>query len=122
MLEVAMKSAAKWLTAKRTILDKGIIEFLVAVAEKDMIKASASLKQVCEGTRKEGDVAKMRKIFCRYAHGLYNFAYSVLPRECFDRLEQPDDKGFLNDFAQWNIDNGFPQGKLYFPCPKSTVC
>jgi len=29
-----------------------------------------------------------------------------------------NNKGFLNDYAQWNIANGFPQGKLYFPMPE----
>ena len=117
-IDVAKKSALKWLSGKRSIFEKSIVEFLLALTEKDMAKASKQLKQVCEGTRKVGDttfITKMEKFFCRYAHGLYNFAYFVLPQEDFKRLIQPEDKGFIKEFAQWNVENGFPKGEIFFP-------
>ena len=120
MLEEAKKSAYKLLSGKQTLFHKSIVEYLLALAENDILKASESLKQVCEGTRKVGDsafISKLDKCFCVYAHGLYNFAYFVLSQEDFSRLKQPDDKGFINELAGWNIKNGFSKGELYFPMP-----
>jgi len=120
MLETSREAAVRWMSAKRPVFEKSMVGFLLALCANDMPGASECLKRLCEGTRKIADPAEMsrlEKCFCGYAHGLYNFAGAVLPAADFGRIEPPDDKGFIKEFARWNVENGFPGGDLYFAMP-----
>ncbi|MCL2637616.1 MAG: hypothetical protein FWD48_04520 [Oscillospiraceae bacterium] len=114
-LEKAQDDAKAFLGAKRDLLSKSIVGFLLAISEKDFEKASEDLKNVCVGTRREQSMgwSEFEKCFCVFAHGLYNFAFHVLPESEFKKIEMPDDDGFVKDFALWNIENNFPVGEYY---------
>lgn len=117
MLKEAKEKATKYLLAKRTTLERSIIDFLLSLAEHDMDTASASLKNLCVASRKSNDKSPLSKCFCRTAHGLYHFAHFVLPEELFQKLEQPQDQGFILELEKWNKENGFSKGNLFFACP-----
>ncbi|MCL1993042.1 MAG: hypothetical protein FWG66_08850 [Spirochaetes bacterium] len=118
-LEKAKAAGRKFLSGKRTLLETAATEYLIALAENDIAKAGASLKDICAGQRKskEWGETKLTKCFCIEAHGLYSFAHFALPGADFSRLEPPQDDGFIKAFAQWNVENAFPQGSLFLAMP-----
>jgi len=113
----AYGKAKKFISSKRTILDTAMIEYLLSLAENDTKKASLCLKDICAGIRKSKAHTALEKCFCVHAHGLYNFAYHVLPPQDSSKIELPDDENFIKDLAEWNLDNGFKCGKLFFNMP-----
>lgn len=117
LLEKTKLVAVRYLSGKRTLLEKAILDYLIALAEIDTDAISVNLKNVCLATRKNQGESKLSKLFCRNAHGLYHFAHFVLPDEIFKKIELPNDEGFIEEYAQWNMENDFPQGTLFLNYP-----
>ncbi len=55
---------------------------------------------------------------CIPAHGLYCIAKSWLTAEEFAKLTMPKHKAFLQDYAQWRLENPTPMLKPYMVYPK----
>jgi hypothetical protein len=120
-LKTTKPEAEKYLTVKSHSY-KPEMEYYIALAERDMERASRCLKGVCVSVRRNQDSGVRDKPYlkclCNYVHGLYNFAHYVLPEADFRRLQMPDDEGFIKEFAEWNIVNGFPKGELFLTFPE----
>ena len=115
--EEVIAKAKKILQQKKSIWEKAIVSFLVALYEKNMQEASTQLNQICVSS-KRNDRDMLYKIFCSEAHGLYNIARNVLPEELFEQLQMPEDESFIKELALWQKEKGYPNGKLFLNYPK----
>ncbi|QZY53940.1 hypothetical protein [Crassaminicella profunda] len=96
--ESVIMKAKKVLNQKKSLWEKAIVAFLVALYDKNMEEASIQLNQVCKSSRRN-DRPKLYKFFCLEAHGLYNIARNILPQELFEQIKMPEDEAFINEFA-----------------------
>lgn len=117
ILEKSREKATKYLLSKRTALERALIECLLSLADHDIEKTSLTLKDICVASRKSQGQTPLSKCFCRNAHGLYHLAHLVLSEIEFQKLEPPQDEGFINQLAHWNSKNDFPKGDLFLTMP-----
>lgn len=112
-----LEKARKMLTQKKSLWEKAIVGFLLAIYDKDMEYASRQLDEVCKSSRRI-DKPSLHKYFCPEAHGLYNVARMILEKDIFEKLKFPEDEGFIDEFAIWQKDNNYPKGELFVVYPK----
>lgn len=112
-----LEKARKMLTQKKSLWERAIVGFLLAIYNKDMEDASRQLNEVCKASRRI-DKPSLHKYFCAEAHGLYNIARIVLEKDIFEKLKFPEDEGFIDEFAIWQRDNNYPKGELFIIYPK----
>ena len=112
-----LEKARKMLTQKKSLWEKAIVGFLLAIYDKDMEYASRQLDEVCKSSRRI-DKPSLHKYFCPEAHGLYNIARMILEKDIFEKLKFPEDEGFIDEFAIWQKDNNYPKGELFVVYPK----
>jgi len=119
LLEKTKINVVKFLSGKRTLLEISMLTYLMALADNNVVTASESLKNVCLGNKKSQslDESKLVRLFGRNAHGLHHFARFILSDEQFKALELPNDDAFIMEYAQWNMENDFPQGTLFLIYP-----
>lgn len=119
VLEEAVSVGERFLLQKkRTLFEKAIVAFLMDIQEKDMKKASQDLLAVCRNYRNFKRHPFGIRPFCTVAHGLYCLAHQLLPEESFEKLQMPEHKEFLADFAKWRRECPTPDLSLYFRYPK----
>jgi hypothetical protein len=115
--EASLKATTKFLTLKNGRTDDLLVQYLIAIINQDMAKASEYLAESCMLYKKNGFVHNFRnpflKVFGAFIHGLYNMAYHVLPAEKFEQLAQPDHTIFWKDFADHNKATRFTAGKPF---------
>lgn len=114
--EVILK-AKKMLKQKKSLWEKAIVSFLIALYDKNIDEAGNQLNQVCVTSRREHKM-KLYKCFCSEAHGLYNIARNILPKELFDQLKMPEDEAFIKEFAIWQKKEGYPVGEIFLTYPE----
>lgn len=112
-----VKKARKMLTQKKSLWEKAIVGFLLAIYDKDMEDASRQLNEVCKSSRRI-DKPSLHKYFCPEAHGLYNIARIILEKDIFEKLKFPEDDAFIDEFAMWQMDNNYPKGEIFIVYPK----
>lgn len=112
-----VKKARKMLTQKKSLWEKAIVGFLLAIYDKDMEDAIRQLNEVCKSSRRI-DKPNLHKYFCSEAHGLYNIARIILEKDIFEKLKFPEDDAFIDEFAMWQMDNNYPKGELFIVYPK----
>lgn len=108
--------ANKFLAGKRSVFDKSVVEYFLALIDKDATKASTALQNICVGYQKRGDVDKKDKLFLHEVHGLYRMVKFV-DEDLFLELTQPQHPAFFNDFEDWQKQNNYPKGKLAYTYP-----
>lgn len=112
-----VEKARKMLTQKKSLWEKAVVGFLIAIHDKDMEGASSCLNEVCKTARRI-DKPSLHKYFCSEAHGLYNIARMILEKDIFEKLKFPEDDAFIDEFAMWQRDNNYPKGELFIVYPK----
>ena len=102
VLEWAAPEAERFLERKKsTLLEKGMVSFLLDLVSGDMDKGGADLLAVCKGYPRDQKYVLGSRPFCTFAHGLYCLAQLLLPEEKFQALQVPEHKKFLPEFALW---------------------
>ena len=112
----ALALAAKFLKKKLPVLDAAVINFLVALMQGDSHRASEALQQASLGFARSRVYGALEKCFALELHGLYNFARYVAP-EVFAQIRVPTGAGFSISFAEWQQDNAYVTGKLFYQYP-----
>lgn len=119
VLEWAVPEAEQFLNRKKsTMLEKGIVSFLLDLVSGDMNKGSEDLLAVCKGLPKDKKYVLGARPFCTYAHGLYCLAQLLLPADTFQALKMPGYKNFLPEFALWRREHPSPDLSLWFCYPE----
>lgn len=119
VLEWAVPDAQQFLQRKKsTLLEKGMVSFLLDLVSGDMDKGSEDLLAVCKGLPKDKKYVLGFRPFCTYAHGLYCLAQLLLPEDRFQALKMPEYKNFLPEFALWRREHPDPDRSLWFRYPK----
>ena len=111
-----ISNAKKMLQQKKSLWEKAIVSFFIALYEENMQEASMQLDHVCITSRRN-DRHKLYKCFCSEAHGLYNIARSVLPKGLFEQLKIPEDEAFIKEFDIWQRKESYPKGELFISYP-----
>ncbi len=115
--ERAVALAEKYLKSKRSLFDRSMVEYLMALIDRDAKRASKALQEVCNGYQKRGDVDWREKCFVAEIHGLYRLAKFV-DEELFAQLKRPEHPSFLQEFEDWQQANGYPKGQLFYSYPE----
>lgn len=117
-IEKGVAQSEKLLALKKTTQwDKAYVGYFLALAQREMVKASRYLNEVCAGYSRL-DLPPVAKTFCSLAHGMYNFARRILSPEEFAQLEMPVHDSFIREFATWQQEQGYPCGKIAFLYPE----
>ncbi len=115
--EESKKGAATFLTRKNGRTDDLCVNYLLAIMNQDIPKASEYLAESCQLYKKNGFVHNFGnpflKVFGVLIHGMYNMAYHFLPAEKFEQLAQPEHTVFWKEFADYNKSTGFTPGKPF---------
>ncbi|MCK8045158.1 hypothetical protein MSG37_09685 [Shewanella sp. 1CM18E] len=112
----ALALAEKFLKKKLPVLDGAVINFLVALTQADSKRASEALQQANLGFARSRVNGALEKCFALELHGLYNFARYIDP-ELFAQIRVPTGAGFSKSFAEWQRDNAYVTGKLFYQYP-----
>ena len=119
LLEQAMAAAVKFTGGRASKWERLAIQFLLDVLNKDLESAGETLLNVCKGYSRVHFFPMMAiEDICIPAHGLYCIAKSWLTDEEFAKITMPKQKAFLQDYAQWRIDNPTPILKPYMVYPE----
>jgi len=119
VLEWAVPEAEKFLMRKKsTLLEKGMVSFLLDLVREDIAKCGEDLLAVCKGYPKDKKYVLGGRPFCTFAHGLYCLAQALLPEEAFQAIETPKYKNFLPEFAQWRQEHPAPDLSLWYRYPE----
>lgn len=118
----ALEKADKFLSKKITAWEKYTIQYFKALIIKNAEEASNSLQELCTAyQRMEHSVNKLRnkleKYFAYEINGIYRFAMFVNP-ELFEKIKEPKHNCFSNEFEEWQKENNFPKGKLFYKYPQ----
>jgi len=118
VLDWAVPNAESFLGKKKsTLLEKGMVSFLLDLVRADMAKGGEDLLAVCKGYPRDQKFVLGRRPFCVLAHGLYCLAQVLLPEDAFQALEIPKYKSFLPEFALWRREHPDPDLSLWFRYP-----
>ena len=102
-----LKSAGKY--------DILAIRYFLSLLREDINSASLLLQEIADVYTKTSWLfnfrSKMLKFWGGYVHGLYNFAYFVLPPDKFEQLKRPKHNIFWEDFSLFQIEHGCSKGK-----------
>lgn len=119
VLEWAVPDAEQFLERKKsTLLEKGMVSFLLDLVNGDMEKGSQDLLVVCKGYPRDQKYVLGVRPFCTLAHGLYCLAQLLLPEEIFQTLKMPKYKNFLPEFALWRREHPDPDRSLWYRYPE----
>lgn len=119
LLEQAVAAAVKFTGGKASKWERQSIQFLLDVINKDLEAAGENLLNVCKGySRVHYFPMIVIEDICIPAHGLYCIAKSWLTDEEFARIAMPKHKAFLQEYAQWRIENPAPTLKPYMVYPE----
>lgn len=119
VLEQAVPNGERFLGRRQsTLLEKGIVSFLLDLANGDMDQGSKDLLAVCKGYPKDKKHVLGSRPFCTFAHGLYCLAQLLLPEDAFQRIQLPECENFLPQFALWRREHPDPDRSLWFHYPE----
>ncbi|WP_121665763.1 hypothetical protein [Mesonia aquimarina] len=118
----ALEKANKFLSKKNIGWEKYTIQYFKALINNDAKDASNSLQGLCTSYQKmEHSVNKLNnkleKYFAYEINGMYRFAM-IVNQELFEEIKQPNHHCFSNKFEQWQKENNFPKGKVFYKYPK----
>lgn len=115
-LEKSITDAEKYTRQKIGNFDRAIINYLVSIATSKHEDANQYLSEVAQLYRKAGWIHDFNnpflKIFGLFIHGLYNFAYYVLPQTTFEKIEIEHDV-FWTNFSNFTRENNFSKGNSF---------
>lgn len=119
MLEQAVPNGERFLGRRQsTLLEKGIVSFLLDLVNGDMDQGSKELLAVCKGYPKDKKHVLGARPFCTFAHGLYCLAQLLLAEDAFQRIQLPECENFLPQFALWRREHPDPDRSLWSHYPE----
>ncbi|HBI62752.1 MAG TPA: hypothetical protein DDY31_16355 [Lachnospiraceae bacterium] len=117
MLHYALTAADKFTKSRAGKWERTVIQFLLDILNKDFEAANVELLNVCKGYSRIDKSMYAIEDICIPAHGLYFIAKSWLIKEEFTQIKMPVHKMFLQDYAQWRLDNTSAVLKPYMVYP-----
>lgn len=115
--QTAVQKAQKFLAKKLTIWERKVVEFLLAVLDKNASKCSEILQDLCKAYQKFGyPTQNLDKCFAAEIHGLYRFVRCV-DNELFLQIKVPKHDCFFADFEEWQSKNNYPKGEIFYKYP-----
>ncbi len=119
VLEQAVPNGERFLgRGQSTLLEKGIVSFLLDLVNGDMDQGSKDLLAVCKGYPKDKKHVLGARPFCTFAHGLYCLAQLLLAEDAFQRIQLPECENFLPQFALWRREHPDPDRSLWSHYPE----
>lgn len=119
VLEQAVPNGERFLGRRQsTLLEKGIVSFLLDLVNGDMDQGSKDLLAVCKGYPKDKKHVLGARPFCTFAHGLYCLAQLLLAEDAFQRIQLPECENFLPQFALWRREHPDPDRSLWSHYPE----
>lgn len=117
MLKKARNLCSKFIAGRFSKWERSVIKFMSDILDKDFEEANVSLLNVCKGySRIEKPMQSIEDI-CIPAHGLYCIAKNWLTDDEFNKIKMPVNKSFLQDYAQWRVNNTHIDLKPYMVYP-----
>ncbi len=118
----AIAKSEKFLSKKISSWERHTVLYLKALLNKNANEASTCLQQLCTAYQKmthsvDSLSNKLAKYFAYEIHGLYRFA-RIIDKDFFESIQQPKHHCFLNSFEQWQKENDYPKGKLFYVYPR----
>lgn len=117
----ALKKADKFLLKKSSLWEQYVILYLKALIHKDAKGASKCLYELCcayQKIKRYGQFDKsLAKCFAPEIHGLYRFA-RIVEENLFEQVTQPKHFCFSSEFEEWQKENNYPKGTLFYHYPK----
>lgn len=114
---VVLAQARKFLTKKNPILDKAVVNYLIALIQHDAMQASDALEQACVGWQRSQQLRSYDKCFASELHGLYHFA-RYFDKDFFGDITLPKTPNFSAEFEAWQQALDYPEGKMFYQYPK----
>jgi hypothetical protein len=115
-LEKSILNAERYITQKISDFDLSVVNYLLCVALRKNDEASQYLLNVCQLYKRAKWIHDFNnpflKVFGLFIHGLYNFAYHVLPQTSFEKIEIQHDL-FWSSFSDFTKENNFSKGSTY---------
>ena len=118
LLKQALETANKFIGSRASKWERYAIAFLLNLINKELEAANDNLLNVCKGYGRVEKPMLAAEDVCIPAHGLYCIAKSWLTAEEFAKLTMPKHKAFLQEYAQWRLENAAPTLKPYMVYPK----
>lgn len=115
--EEIIEKSQKFLTKKITLWEKWVVEYFLAILEKNPEKLSEILQELCSAYQKIGyPMEKIEKCFAKEIHGLYRFVNQI-DTKLFEAIKMPSHDSFFVDFELWHKENHYPKGELFYHYP-----
>ncbi|WP_162633233.1 hypothetical protein [Echinicola strongylocentroti] len=116
-LDESTGKAKKHLTQKVGKFDRSLIQYLLALIEKDTPAMSRELAEICAGYRRATWVHEFHNPFLKILglipHGLYNLAFHALPQKTFDEIQLPDHEVFWKSLTTYQQKINFRTGEKF---------
>lgn len=124
-------------TSRITRCEQALIEYLLALYDRDMNKASLCLETFTCLLGRQRYSNNLLRLFAMQSHGLYAFGAWVLEPHVFAQLQKPTHHSFIQELAQFQHSRNFTPGRLFLhfdgalkamntflqlPLPATTLC
>lgn len=116
-MKTSYPAGVKMLKQKKSLWEKAIVSFLIALADRNMHQASEALSNLCKSSRRI-QRPKLYKCLAIEAHGLYQIARHLLSEDDFNQIEMPDNHNFCKGLVNWQKEHNYPEkGELIVDYP-----
>ncbi len=113
-----IETAHKFLNKKITSWEKYIVLYFLSLIDKDVEQSNLCLQELCSAYQRIGyPKDKIDKCFASEIHGMYRFA-RIIDEDYFKKIKRPTHPCFFEDFEQWQEDNNYPKGELFYRFPE----
>lgn len=94
--------------------------FLLALAHRDVERASAALVAICKSDKRSREWAETRftRGFSVRGHAYYNLSQQVFGGALKGLIEKPKVDNFLMELAEWQEEHDFQLGTIFQPFPQ----
>lgn len=113
----AVEAVGIYLKKKTTALEKNVVRYFLALLYRDVEGVNSCLQELCKAYQRQGNpVPKMKKCFAQEIHGMYRFV-KYIDEAFFEEISMPVHACFFKEFEQWQVENNFPKGELFYHYP-----
>lgn len=118
-LDEAIERANIFLEKKQTLWTKYFVSYFLALASKDSGQLEVSLQELSSAYQKLDKfiASNLDKCFSAPIHGLYRLV-KFFDEELFAKIKRPQHSSFWAGFEDWQAENVYPLGKLFYAYPK----
>ncbi len=113
-----IKKARNYLNYKLTLWEKYVVLYFLSLIEGEVEQSSICLQELCSAYQRIGyPKDKLDKCFASEIHGMYRFA-RIIDEDYFEKIKRPIHPCFFEDFEQWQENNNYPKGELFYKYPE----